>query len=309
MVLFLARCGNGVAQYVLYSHFIREFALESNPCKANVKYNEANFWLKKSAESNFAPAKLELAEGLIFSEDKSTRERGAELLIRLADEGVARAQYVVGLRYGNGQGWVLPKNKYKAIDYVKRAAEQNYSLAVMYLGELYEDIEDYDLAVESYTKALEMYESYEYAMYRLAVLYNAGKGVKSDHQKALQLLLACIKSSNIYKKEVLIEFANMYALGQGVELDYQKAFEYFHSWCICSKDSSEDYYRESSWDWLAEGFDPKRQYEIGLYLCFANKKLDQNKYFKEGMKYLRLALKRGYKQAEIPIKVLLNQGQ
>jgi hypothetical protein len=42
----------------------------------------------------------------------------------------------------------------------------------------------------------------------------------------------------------------------------------------------EDYYRNSRRQWFAdEGSDPKLQYEIGLYLCFANKKLDQNIHF------------------------------
>jgi TPR repeat protein len=102
----------------------------------------------------------------------------------LAEQGVASAQHLLGLMYGNGKG-VLKDDK-EAAKWFLKAAEQGNASAQYSLGSMYKNgdgvLKDYKEAIKWYLKAAE--QGNPGAQYNIGVLYAKGEGVLKDLSKA-----------------------------------------------------------------------------------------------------------------------------
>ncbi len=101
---------------------------------------------------------------------------------KLAEQGNARAQYLLGMMYDKGQG--VPKDDQQAVVWYRKAAEQGHAFAQLFLGLKYEDgrgvPKDEKQAVAWYRKAAE--QGNVSAQNNLAGMYYKGKGVPKDNQ-------------------------------------------------------------------------------------------------------------------------------
>ena len=92
------------------------------------------------------------------------------------------AQYGYGYCLKDGLG--VPKNLVEAEKYLKKAEAANHNGAIYCLGELYEEEEKYDLALQYYKRGIEA--DFVPSYYRLGCMYEQGKGVQKDLSRAEQ---------------------------------------------------------------------------------------------------------------------------
>ena len=136
-----------------------------------------------------------------------------EQLVGMAERGHAAALYYVGRCYFNG--YCLPKDKFKAVEYLGRAADKDQPEALYLLGQCY----NYGLGVvKNEAKARELFqravkwfeqdiEENSYAPYYLAQCYNYGFGVPTDTGKSISLLE---KAGNMGNTQALVDLAMAY---------------------------------------------------------------------------------------------------
>jgi TPR repeat protein len=131
-----------------------------------------------------------------------------KLLLPLATQGDASAQFSLALMYSESQGvtqndkeavkWYrldlmygeegqgVTKNDKEAVKWYRLAAEQGHASAQSNLGVMYKNgqgvIQDYQEAVKWYRLAAE--QGYANAQSNLGVMYHIGKGVIQDHVRA-----------------------------------------------------------------------------------------------------------------------------
>lgn len=104
----------------------------------------------------------------------------------LAKKGDARAQFGLGVMYDEGQG--VSKDKVKAMQWYRKAAEQGFSAAQFNLGSMYRDgigVAKNDVqAVQWYRMSAE--QGFAVAQYNLGLMYRKGLGVAKDDVQAVQ---------------------------------------------------------------------------------------------------------------------------
>jgi len=104
--------------------------------------------------------------------------------LRPLAEGLASAQFYLGVMYENGQG--VPQDYQEAARWYLRAAEQGHDRAQNNLGKLYEEglgVEHDNIrAVQWYQKAAE--QGLSAAQFNLAEMYMSGRGIKPDDDQA-----------------------------------------------------------------------------------------------------------------------------
>ena len=102
----------------------------------------------------------------------------------LAEQGVASAQFNLGLMYANGEG--VPKDDQEAVRWLRLAAEQGLADAQYSLGLMYANGEgvpqDSGEAVRWYRQAAE--QGVASAQYNLGVMYDDGRSVSLDYVQA-----------------------------------------------------------------------------------------------------------------------------
>jgi TPR repeat protein len=98
----------------------------------------------------------------------------------LAEEGIAEAQFYLGVLYAKGRG--VPQNYAEAVKWYRLAAEQGFPKAMSNLGQMYSKgkgvPKDFALAVQWYQVAAD--EDLPEAQYNLGVMYKEGQGVPRD---------------------------------------------------------------------------------------------------------------------------------
>jgi len=108
-------------------------------------------------------------------------QKAFQLLEPAAEQGDARAQYMVGLMYKKGEG--IPENDAKAVHWYTESAKQGRRDAQFSLGsKYYMGIgvpQDYAIAAHWYTKAAK--QGYTKAQLIIGVMHNGGRGLPKDH--------------------------------------------------------------------------------------------------------------------------------
>ena len=107
-----------------------------------------------------------------------------EEIRQAAEQGDARAQFLLGSMYMNGEG--VPKHFREAAKWYRQAADQGHASAQLNLGYMYDKgegvPEDDPEAVKWYRKAAEQGDTS--AQSSLGIMYGLGEGVPEDYVKA-----------------------------------------------------------------------------------------------------------------------------
>lgn len=111
-------------------------------------------------------------------EKEGNFEEGFEWRRKAAEQGLAEAQFSLGMYYD--EGIVVIQNKEQAIKWYEKAANQGFAPAQNNLAIMYENGEgvtqNYQKALELYRKAAE--QGLVEAQYSLERMYQTGKGIK-----------------------------------------------------------------------------------------------------------------------------------
>ncbi len=102
----------------------------------------------------------------------------------LANQGLADAQYNLGVMYRKGRG--VPQDDAEAVKWYRKAAEQGHAVAQVSLGVMYGErrgvTQDYAEALQWWRKAAE--QGVAGAQNNLGVMYSYGRGVPQDYVQA-----------------------------------------------------------------------------------------------------------------------------
>lgn len=193
---------------------------------------------------------------------QATDSSGTDI-VAAADRGDPNAQNLLGVKYALGEDG-YPHDDTKAVEWYRKAANQNFAKAETNLGDMYFYgrgglTQDYHQALSWYLKAAG--QDWPDAQFRLGYLYEKGLGTDKDVQRAVQLYRSAAdggyaEAQNLlgvlyatgddgigeddgaaltwYEKAADQGFAKaqknlgeMYFFGQGVARDYQQAAAWY----------------------------------------------------------------------------------
>ncbi len=142
-------------------------------------------------------------------------------IIKAADEGEAKAQFLLSMFYQ--KGFLVDYDEEKWLYYLRKAAEQDLPIACLAMGTLYEDRKfeeaDPEMAKQWYKKAADL--GVTEAMRSLAFLIIEGE--EPDYEEFLKLLEKAAENGNGY---AAYEGTSL-AIGFCSDTDYTRAREYF----------------------------------------------------------------------------------
>jgi len=141
-------------------------------------------------------------------------------LIAKAEQGVAIAQFNLGIRYHNGRS--VTKDDDQAIQWFTKAANQGCVEAQYNLGYIYREDQNYQRAIYWYNKAAE--QNLADALCDIGVMHIYGYGVKQDYQRAIDWFR---KAAELDLPRAHYCLGLAYAKGHGVSIDNEKAKELF----------------------------------------------------------------------------------
>ncbi len=211
--------------------------------------DKAEFWYKRAADKNFAPAQYELGDIYLHRYDDREKE-GFEWIKKAAEGGVAEAYETLGNLYAFsrigladnlkavaafstaakagitsastmlGAFYIDNGETDKGISAYKQAAEKGDQIAMALLGDMYykgDCVErDYDKAFYWFSREAD--KNYPHTFFGVARCYLYGAGVARDEKKAVKYLKAASLD-----KEAVYELGNCYFNGWGVKKDIDKA--------------------------------------------------------------------------------------
>ena len=162
------------------------------------------------------------------------RDKAAEQLEQLAEDGDAYAQYIIGTAYRDG-GLLIP-DMVKVQKLLKRAAEQGLGAAQYALGKLYlsDDADVHNSAKGIYWLKRSADNGNDYAAYRLGKEYLSGKNVSKDTSAAAEYLRQAANDGNAYAQYLL---GKLTLMGEGVPKDPDTAYE----WFVAARDNGHAY--------------------------------------------------------------------
>lgn len=148
-----------------------------------------------------------------------------ESLHRLAEEGDANAQFMLGALYFTGEG--VPQDYEEALKWYRRSAEQGHASAQHDLGVTYYQgkfvTQDYVEAFKWFQKSAD--HGHAKTQYNLGRMYYEGKGVPQDYAEALRWYRRSAEQGNAKAQYSL---GMMYASGQVVTADLVQAHLWFN---------------------------------------------------------------------------------
>ena len=146
----------------------------------------ADQFLERRAQRGDAQAQYKLAEKLFLNGDEEDRRTAVEWYWKAAEQGLANAQYHLGVCYANGTGTAV--NKQEAFYWYKMAAEQGLAKAQFNLAICYDNGEGTAVnkpeAFRWYKAAAE--QGIAVAQNNLAVCYNNGEGTAVNKPEAFR---------------------------------------------------------------------------------------------------------------------------
>lgn len=159
--------------------------------------------------------------------DESTpleeRDKAAEELEQIANQGDPHAQYLMGLLYRDG-GLLVPDAE-QAKRWLELSAQElpdaQYALGKLYLSD---DSDMHDPAKGLYWLQQAADRGHEYAAYRLGKEYLARENISKDTVKAAAYLRQAAKQANSYAQYLL---GKLYLMGEGVPKDKEAAQYWF----------------------------------------------------------------------------------
>jgi TPR repeat protein len=142
----------------------------------------------------------------------------------LADKGLARAQYGLGVMYANGDG--VATDYGAALNWFRKAANQGNADAQVDLGVMYANgkgvTKDYAAALGWFRKAAD--QGNASAEFGIGVMYENGQGVVQDDATAVTWYVKAADKGNATAQYAL---GILYYKGQGVPKDLVSAYMWF----------------------------------------------------------------------------------
>ena len=159
--------------------------------------------------------------------DESTpleeRDKAAEELEQIANQGDPHAQYLMGLLYRDG-GLLVPDAE-QAKRWLEGSAQElpdaQYALGKLYLSD---NPDIHDPAKGLYWLQQAANSGHEYAAYRLGKEYLTGENISKDTTRAAAYLRQAAKQANPYAQYLL---GKLYLMGEGVPKDKEAAQYWF----------------------------------------------------------------------------------
>src|SRR6516165_4447214 len=184
-------------------------------------YATALLHFRPLAEQGMARAQIML--GVMYSRGQGMAQNYGDAMKwyrRAADQGDAAAQTAVGAMYANGLG--VPQDQAKAIEWFHKAADQGFANAQNELGSMYDRgdgvRQDYAEAMKWYRRAAD--QGYANAQSNLAIMYNNGHGVPQDYAEGLKWSRLAAEQGFAAAQYLV---ASAYANGPGVPQNYTEA--------------------------------------------------------------------------------------
>ena len=190
-----------------------------NPEKAE----EAIKLLIKAAEAENVTARYQL--GKIYTDKESKYfnvEKGLKLLESAAEQGNSFAIHQLGKIYCDGE--IADKDMNRAIEYFTKASELNNEFAQYRLGSIYmqDEYKNISKAIDEFTKSAE--QGNQFAQYQLGKIYTEKGSDYFNTEKGLKLLESAAEQSNSF---ALHQLGKIYCDGEITKKDMNRAIEYF----------------------------------------------------------------------------------
>ena len=155
------------------------------------------------------PAQAGDLEDGIAAFEADEYDTARQLLMPLAKQGNAKAQYSIGWLYLHGHG--VEKSNVEALDWFKKAASQGEERAMFKLGFMYYEGEgvqqDYQEAARRYRKLAE--QGYADAQLALGMMHQEGEGVPQDFKEGARGAPRCRILSRLWRRTRLSESSKM----------------------------------------------------------------------------------------------------
>ncbi|GES99064.1 kinase-like domain-containing protein [Rhizophagus clarus] len=173
--------------------------------------------------------------------------------------------WLFGLFYYYGIG--IEENDKKAFELFLKAAENNYSIAQVYLAKCYTDgygtEENKDLAFNWFKKAAENISIV--GQFYLGYCYEFNIGIENNENKFIEWYQKAANNGNTTAKLYL---ANCYRLGKGIEKDESKSFEYYKT--LAEKENADSQYQLGNYYYYGIGIEIKKDQAFYWYKMAAN---------------------------------------
>lgn len=201
-----------------------------------------------------------------------------------AEQGLADAQYALGLCYAKGEGVVI--DMAEAVKWYRKAAEQGLAVAQCELGD---SVQDKAEAVKWYHKAAE--QGFTRAQVSLGSCYQYGSGVKSDITEAERWYQEAAKNGCEWAQKRLKKLNELFQLRKDAENGDKKA-QYELGCCYDNRDgvARDEAEAVKWWHKAAEQGYPEAQFDLGCY--YMNDKND------EAVKWWKKAAENGHEEAQ-----------
>lgn len=138
-------------------------------------------------------------------------------LLAKAQKGDPKAQYEIGLAIGLGNS--IEENVETGVKWIEKSAIQGYLDAVITMGDLCCEKNDYLKAAKWYKIASDNGDSH--SMFRIATFYGIGRGVEKDKRKSAFYMQQAAEKGHIRAMNMLGMY---YAEGFGIERNWEKCF-------------------------------------------------------------------------------------
>lgn len=183
-------------------------------------------------------------------------KKGIAFMRAAAEKGDAVSQYNLGKLYESGAGEFVEKDKKKALEWLKKSADNDYPAAQRVVGEYYllgdYTPKDVDAAIKYFEKATKAGD--DLAKVNLGVFYLKGTGVEKDTEKGLAMLKEIVSKPYVPSKSprasayyhlteegrdlvnvddycadalASCDLGLLYKTGDSVEQDHKLALKYF----------------------------------------------------------------------------------
>lgn len=126
-------------------------------------------------------------------------EEAFHLYKKLAKEGSVDSQVLLGWMYQNGLG--INKDVDKAFSWYESAAKLGSAEGQFYLAKFYARKKDFSVAMDWYFKSAEKH--YSPALFRLGWIFDVGRGVKRDKEKALNYYRRAANLGHVFSQKQL----------------------------------------------------------------------------------------------------------
>lgn len=217
------------------------------------RFEKAEEFYTMAAKGGYLIASSNL--GLLYAKtsDPAKHKVAIKILHNAAEKGLRVAQYNLGSEYMKGN--IVPRDIDKAVEYLKKAADQDYTDAYLNLGVLYTQLgreeegyaleqkaadrgqlqasvnvgryyiskKDYDNALKYLTPSAKA--GMPYAINTMGYLYEMGYGVNRNQNTAANLYKQAIMMSG--ERESMDRLGYLYECGCGVEKNINMAFNLY----------------------------------------------------------------------------------